>query len=229
MQEYIEPQMVRIIHPKPKKTMQIEMVHLPSGRFMMGEEGSQKEVIIDYEFEIGKYPVIFDEYDLYCDDMNIDKPDDKGWGRGERPVINVSWEDANRFCKWLSEKSGDNYRLPTEIEWEYACRAGGTTKWSFGNDKRDLSKYAWYYKNGNGSTHLVKGKKPNKWNLYDMHGNVWEWCEDSIIVGDLQVKKVLRGGSWANTDYNTYSSYRYFEKKSNKDYRIGFRILRTLP
>ena len=220
--------------------MQIAMVHLPSGRFMMGEEGSQKEVIIDYEFEIGKYPVIFDEYDLYCDDMNIDKPDDKGWGRGERPVINVSWEDANRFCKWLSEKSGKEYRLPTEAEWEYACRAGSTTRWSFGDDESELEKYAWYKKNSDGKTHLVGLTMSNDWGIHDMHGNVWEWCQDDWVDSYKKTpkdgtahykgnRKVLRGGSWYDDAGITRSAIRLGSDLDSCISGIGFRLLRTLP
>ena len=94
MAKFIKPQMVKIIHQTPHKSITIEMVHLPKGRFMMGEGSEQREVIVDYEFEIGKYPVTFEEYDMFCEDTNKEKPSAEGWGRDRRPVINVSWHDA---------------------------------------------------------------------------------------------------------------------------------------
>ena len=224
--KFIEPQMVKIIHQKLDNVMTIEMVHLPKGRFMMGEGSEQREVIIDYEFEIGKYPVTFEEYDMFCEDTNRDKPNDENWGRDRRPVINVSWYDAVAFCEWLSEKSNQNYRLPTEIEWEYACRAGTTTKWSFGDDENELDKYAWYYNNSNETTHLVGEKKPNNWGLHDMHGNVFEWCEGG------QNKdynwELIRGGSWSFQDSLSRSAYRYSRKSDIPNIDGGFRILRDI-
>ena len=227
MSNFIEPEMVKIIHQKPEKSMSIEMVHLPKGKFVFGEGSDAKKVVIDYEFEIGKYQVTFDEYDIYCEDENKDKADDRGWGRGKRPVINVSWHDANDYCKWLNKKSKQNYRLPTEKEWEYACRAGTETKWSFGDDEKQLDKYAWYDDNSNGRTHLVGEKLPNPWGLYDMHGNVWEWCEDWYDKDEKW--KVVRGGSWFLYAYNTRCAYRSYWTPTSRFDIMGFRILRTLP
>ena len=222
--KFIEPEMVRIIHQKPEKSMTISMVHLPKGKFMFGEGSEAREVSIDYEFEMGKFPVTIEEYDMYCEDTNVEKPSDEGGGRGKRPVKNVNWHDAVAFCEWLSKKSSQNYRLPTEIEWEYACRAGTTTKWSFGDDEKELGKYAWYRDNSNGKAHIVGGKKPNPWGLFDMHGNVWEFCEDWYDE-DRDIK-VVRGGSWFNDDYHTYSAL-WDYPIYRRDCR-GFRLLRTL-
>ncbi|NQT52870.1 formylglycine-generating enzyme family protein [bacterium] len=101
-----------------------------------------------------------------------------GWGTGKQPAIGVSWLNAVNFCRWLSQKTGKKYRLPTEAEWEYACRAGTTTAYSFGEDDSDIDDYAWYEDNADEQAHPVGEKKPNPWGLYDMHGNVKEWCHD---------------------------------------------------
>ena len=96
------------------------------------------------------------------------------------PVVEVTWNDAVRFCPWLSRKEGKTYELPTEAEWEYACRAGTKTAYSFGDDLMRLDDYAWYDGNSGGHTHPVGQKKPNSWGLYDMAGNVWQWCARRI-------------------------------------------------
>ena len=223
----IKPKMVKIIHKKPKKTLKIKMIRVPLGK-------------LTYQFEIGKYPVTFEEYDMFCEDTNREKPKDEGWGRGKRPVINVSWDDAMAFCEWLSKKSGDNYILPTELEWEYACRAGTDTQWSFGNDEKELDKYAWYDKNSNNKTHEIGEKKSNQWGLYDMHGNVCEWTyttkgEDikvirrSSDIDKIDLSKIVRGGSYFFNANKTSSAYRDWNNPYILSYNfVGFRIIRTL-
>lgn len=96
----------------------------------------------------------------------------------DEPVVAVSWHEANAFCKWLSKKEGRIYRLPSEAEWEYACRAGSADRFCFGNDERRLADYAWFARNSKKQASAVAGRKPNAWGLYDMHGNVQEWCLD---------------------------------------------------
>jgi formylglycine-generating enzyme required for sulfatase activity len=225
-------------------TLAPEMIVLPAGEFMMGDDNghdSEKpahKVTIAQPFAIGKYQVTFDNYDKYCEATGAEKPSDRGWGRGKRPVINVSWEDTQKYCQWLSEQTGRHYRLPTEAEWEYACRAGSTTKWYFGDDKSQLENYAWYGENSGGKTHPVGEKKPNKFGLYDMHGNVWEWCEDSWhenyngapIDGSAwkkynENKSLLRGGSWVSNANVCRSADRNRNYQDDRSSNGGVRLV----
>ena len=231
-----------------KKDFEPEMVRISAGSFTMGsnngddDEKPPHRVTINYDFEIGKYEVTFEEYDYFCEQTGQKKPNDAGWGRGQRPIINVSWNDAKAYAKWLSQKTGKNYRLPTEAEWEYAARAGTTSKWSFGNSEGSLKNYAWYSNNSDRKTHPVGRKQPNPWGLYDVHGNVWEWCEDWYVdnynstprdgsantTKDKNIK-VLRGGSWINNPDITRSANRDGDYPTYRNYNIGFRLQRTLP
>ncbi|MGB5834074.1 MAG: formylglycine-generating enzyme family protein, partial [Thiohalocapsa sp.] len=160
------------------------MVWLPGGLFTMGQDDGPYDdekpahpVRID-AFSIGRFPITFDEYDRFCTATGCDQPSDEGWGRDRRPVTNIRWEEAQAYCAWLSQQTGEHYRLATEAEWEYACRAGNQTRWSFGDDETQLVDHAWYEDNAEGKTHPVGEKAPNAWHLHDMHGNCWEWCSD---------------------------------------------------
>jgi len=224
-----------------------DMIRIERGSFIMGSNRDKYEkpshkVTIKYDFEIGKYAITFDEYDVYCEDTGERKPSDNGWGRGKRPVINVSWNDAKAYTQWLSQKTGKNYRLPTEAEWEFVARAGTTIKWSFGDNESDLVKYAWYNENSNSKTHQVGTKKANPWGVYDMYGNVWEWCEDWYLdsynsmpndgsANHSQNKdaKVLRGGSWDSFSFDSRSACRNYWNPTYRYDDSGFRLLRTLP
>ena len=146
----------------------------------------------------------------------------QGMDTSNFPVEKVSWDDAVEFCKKLSAKEGQTYRLPTEAEWEYACRAGSKTRYCFGDDESLLGEYAWFgEQRSEGGTHPVGEKKPNAWGLYDMHGNVWEWCQDWYDE-DYYAKspkddptgpatgsyRVDRGGGWSSLAWSCRSSYR---------------------
>ena len=160
----------------------------------------------------------------------------------DHPVTNVTWNDAVAMAKWLSEKEGVRYRLPTEAEWEYAARAGTSTRYSFGDDERQLDRYAWHGGDfQTGGHHSVGTKQPNPWGLHDVHGNVWEWVQDWYDADyyarspavDPQgpqwgTRRVVRGGSW----HATATSWRTaFRRDYEPDYRgisIGLRLVRTV-
>ena len=203
----------------------MEFVLIPAGEFVMGSpdrdanvfdrEKPAHRVRISQPFYLGKYPVTQAQWQAVMgDDVSRVEAD-------ARPASLVSWEDAQVFMQklYLSEEA-HAYRLPTEAEWEYACRAGAETRYHFGDDVAQLDDYAWYSNNAEGRTHPVGQKQPNGWDLYDMHGNVWEWCED--WYGPYAAKsgvdpagpeagehRVLRGGAWINYGRHVRSAFRY--------------------
>jgi formylglycine-generating enzyme required for sulfatase activity len=153
-----------------------ELAVISPGTFMMGDEDGQHEVRIAHRFAVGRYPVTFEEYDRFAAETGRGQPKDQKWGRGRRPVINVSWNDAKDYVAWLSQQTNQPYRLLSEAEWEYACRAGTTTRYSWGNDPPTPEQAN--FMGDIGKTTEVGSYPPNPWGLYDMHGNVWEWVED---------------------------------------------------
>ncbi len=219
----------------------MSFVSIPAGTFTMGEGSAAHQVTLTKAFEIGVYEVTQEQYEQV---MGTNPSNFKG---PQNPVETVSWDDAVAFCRKLSEmpaekKAGYVYRLPTEAEWEYACRAGTTTVYSFGDSESDLGYYAWYDDHfGNptaGTTHPVGGKKPNAWGLYDMHGNIYEWCQDwygdypSGPVTDPTGAasgsyRVYRGGSWYHFSDFCRSANRYRYAPVNRINIIGFRVLRS--
>ena len=156
------------------------------------------------------------------------------------PVENISWNGAQEFILKLNQKeSGAKYRLPTEAEWEYACRAGNKGRFCFGDEEARLGEYAWYSGNSGGKTHPVGQKKPNTWGLYDMHGNVWEWCQDwygdystSQVTDPTGPKagegRVFRGGSWGIYAKHVRSASRNGRRPGYRHYYLGFRVARYL-
>jgi len=156
-----------------------------------------------------------------------------------QPVANVSWKDAVTFCEWLSKREGRSYRLPTEAEWEYACRAGAASAYCFGDDVKRLSEFAWFKENSGYRTHPVAKLKPNAWGLYDMHGNVWEWCADWLApysgedpseisrVGNPPVRtfKVIRGGCILCGPAGCRNAMRGSAKPGRRAGTLGFRVV----
>ena len=207
---------------------------IPTGTFLMGESEVAHEVTLTKPFKMGVHEVTQTQYERL---MGVNPSHFKG---ADNPVHRVSWNDAVEFCRKLSElpsekAAGNVYRLPTEAEWEYACRAGTNTKYSFGDDASDLEQYAWYDENSGKETHALGGKQPNAWGLYDMHGNVWEWCQD--VHGDYPsgavtnptgaasgMFRVSRGGSWGYPAGYCRSAYRFRDYPTDRSYYIGFRV-----
>jgi len=227
-----------------------EMVVIPPGQFKMGDlwgDGGEFDkpvhpVHIPKPFALGRYPVTFDEYETFAAATGGELPGDAEWGRGRRPVINVSWEDAVAYAAWFSKQTGKRYRLPSEAEWEYAARSGGKEeKWAGTATERELGDYAWYGENSGRKTHPVGEKKPNGLWLYDMSGNVWEWVQDnwhdsyegapddgSAWESGHSGPRVIRGGSWFVEPGLVRAAIRFRGTPDIRFDGIGFRLAQDL-
>ncbi len=246
-----------------------EMVVVPAGSFMMGSpesekgrfdtEGPRHRVTIGSPFAVGVYEVMFAEWDacVAAGGCGGYRPEDEGWGRGSRPVIDVSWEDAREYVRWLSRETGEEYRLLTDAEWEYVARAGTTTarywgeretgqcRYGNGADAAALAEYPdWTTvscSDGYIRTAPVGLFEPNGFGLYDVLGNVWEWTQDcwngsysgapadgsAWSSGDCSVR-VLRGGSWGGSPRALRSANRIRDTAGSRSYYSGFRVARTI-
>jgi formylglycine-generating enzyme required for sulfatase activity len=226
-----------------KNSIGMKFVLNPSGSFTMGsppwgaersDDEKQHEVTISKPFYLQSTVVTQSQWQ----EVMGDNPSEFKDCGDDCPVENVSWNDAQGFIKKLNEIEGvDNYRLPTEAEWEYACRAETNTEFSFGDEASELGEYAWYIDNSGDRTHPVGTKKPNAWGLYDMHGNVIEWCQDwyadypSNSVTDPKGPskgeyRVLRGGSWLINARRIRSADRFRNDPNYRYLGIGFRVAR---
>jgi formylglycine-generating enzyme required for sulfatase activity len=228
--------------------LKLEMVLIPAGEFMMGapesdrqaeyNEKPQHRVRITKPFYLGKYKVTQDQWEAIMGD-------NRSAFRGPKyPVNGVSCDDCQKFITKLNDKfrsRGGKYCLPTEAQWEYACRAGSTTQWCCGNDASKLSEYAWYEGNDEYAIHPVGLKKPNAWGLYDMHGDLWEWCSDTYDRRYYAVsptddpagpsfpgQRVLRGGSWYIGPNYARSSRRSWLGPTVGSFLHGFRLAMSL-
>jgi formylglycine-generating enzyme required for sulfatase activity len=253
-------------------TIGMKLVLIPAGEFLMGSPGLvraaysnqtlQHRVRITRPFYLGVHEVTQGQYRSVTG-----QSPSKFKGSDDLPVEQVSWNDAVAFCNRLSEQErlapyykvagteailrgedevtilgGEGYRLPTEAEWEYACRAGSTSRYCYGDDAASLGDYAWYFGNSDGGTSPVGQKRPNAFGLYDMHGNVFEWCwdkydegyygrsPDADPAGPSQSRgfvRVIRGGSWSNDANFVLSAYRDGTTPFNQHFKYGFRVARV--
>ena len=249
---FVTPPVKKHVNGSEPRIPSPQMVRISPGSFMMGGSGDESEAPIHKvqfakPFAIARYETTFDEYDRFAQATGRKLPNDEGWGRGQRPVINVSWDDAKAYAQWLSQQTGKRYRLPTESEWEYAARSDGKEDeiWAGTSDESQLKDYA-VYRNRMDRTEPVGSKKPNGLGLYDMSGNVQEWVEDcwhknykgapedgsvwlNANEGDCENGgRVIRGGSWWEQPANVRTSSRsryYFEA----EFAAGFRLAQDIP
>jgi len=231
------------------------MVKIPAGEFLLGspadepgrdDDERQHPVAIDELFSIGQFEVTFEEYDRFAQATGRKKPSDENWGRNRRPAIHVTWFDAMAYAEWLSEQTGQNYRLPTEAEWEYAARAGTTTPFSFGNTiSPEQANYDGQHSYNGGPTGVYRARTvpvgqfpPNAWGLHDMHGNVWEWTCSQYVKrygsAEQQCKNksyanalgVVRGGGWYFKPAMLRSANRHGLAPGQAQNFLGFRVVR---
>ena len=239
-----------IASPKKGTTDASTMVQINGGKFLMGDkdevDAPPHEVVVS-SFLIDKHLVTQEQF------QKVMGANPSRWKGDKNPVEQLRWSDAVRFCNKRSELEGlqpcydlktltcdfnaNGYRLPTEAEWEYACRAGTATAYFFGDSPAKLGEYAWFDKNSGGHPRPVGQKQPNPWGLYDMAGNVWEWCNDFYKVDYYQESprenprgpnegqnKVLRGGAWRFSAENCRVGYRYNESPGYSDVCFGYDI-----
>ena len=232
----------------PRATPQ--MVSIPAGSFSMGCGAPDTACLAAEQpvhtvkvngFRLSKFEITFDQYDAFATATGRARPDDKGWGRGNRPVMNVNWDDASAFVGWLAAQTGEPYRLPTEAEWEYAARAGSSTVYLWGNEIGfGLANCTGCGSNFDGDrTSPVGTFAANGFGLHDMHGNVWEWVQDcwqegyagapsdgAARLGGNCSSRVLRGGSWLNNPSYLRVAYRNWLSANLRDVNTGFRVAR---
>lgn len=236
-----------------------DMIVVPTGSFMLGSssnekgrsgnEGPQTRVRISKPFAISKTEITFEQYDRFAQETGRERPSDGGWGRRTRPVINVSWNDAEDYAKWLSKRTGKNYKLPSEAQWEYAAKAGGNTPFNTGGcispkqanydgdyGYRDCAKGV-----NRGKTMRAGSFSPNRFGLLDMHGNVWEWTDDcwnsshkrAPLNGGTRTSgscgnRVIKGGAWDSIPKDMRTSARSYSSIRDQKKNLGFRVIRVL-
>ena len=225
-----------------------ELIKVAGGTFTMGDEHGlgqddeqpTHEVTLS-DFYIGKTEVTVAQYRSYCRATGVSMPEEPNWGWSDNaPIVNISWHDAINYCDWLSEELDQNISLPTEAQWEYAARGGNQSKGYKYAAGRSMATAGWYKDNSDNKTHSVATKKPNELGLYDMSGNVWEWCLDwykadyytnspsknpkNTSKGDSKYR-VLRGGSCSDSAAYCRVAYREYDTPDSRFYGSGFRVV----
>jgi len=221
----------------------IKFVWVPPGEFVMGDdryadEAPSHRVRITKGFWLGRCEVTNAQFRRFCPDHDSGMYGGRDLDGDDQPVVMVNWYEANAFCEWLGEEAEGSFRLPTEAEWEYACRAGTQSRFSFGDTPDRMGEYAWYDQNSKHTSHPVGQKKENAWGLHDMHGNVFEWCADWAAKGystrnpsrdpkgpDAGEKRVLRGGGWAHFPEQCTVSSRFWAEPQFRQVFYGFRVV----
>jgi formylglycine-generating enzyme required for sulfatase activity len=239
----------------------LEMIHIPAGIFLMGspekekdrfgDEGPQHEVIVP-TFFMGRYPITQAQYEAVMGTTPATKYEADRFVALNKPVVGVSWKDAVTFCTALAQRTGRPYRLPSEAEWEYACRAGTTTPFYFGSTlTTEVANYDGNYTYGEGPTGEFRNaltsvdhfEVANSFGLSDLHGNIYEWCQDTWhdnyegaptdgsawVDGGYSDQKVIRGGSWNNIPRDCRSAYRLNLNADNRYNDFGFRVCCAAP
>ncbi|WP_020468670.1 bifunctional serine/threonine-protein kinase/formylglycine-generating enzyme family protein [Zavarzinella formosa] len=223
----------------------LNLVEQEGHKLFLRSESPEHEVEITKPFYLGATEVTVGQFRQFIEANPKYMPDDDRWNdpgfkqTNEHPVVWISWRDASEFCNWLSKKEGRKYRLPTEAEWEYACRAGTNTRYCYGDDEAQLDRHAWFINNSKFGTKPVAGKKSNNWGLFDMHGNAWEWCQDYHDFDYYQnspardpmgpedgMRYVKRGGAWCFGAVDARSAYR---SHTGGGCECGFRVLLVAP
>jgi len=226
------------------KDVKLELVLIPAGEFLMGSPDSDKDadaderpqhrVRITKPFYMGKYLMTQEQWEAVMGN-------NASYFKGPKNLVeDVSWDDCQQFLDKLNKRQGNpagKFVLPTEAQWEYACRAGSKTRYCIGDDASKLDEYAWYAKNSDEKTHPVGEKKPDVWGLYDMHGNVWEWCQDWYDDGYYAKSptddatgpatgsdRVDRGGSWRSIAGSCRSARRFGDRPGLRYDDLGFRV-----
>jgi len=249
---------ISISEASPNRKPGFEAVYVLGGVFTMGSTGGNTDEtptrsVTVSDFYLGKYEVTFEEYDQFCQKTGRKKPNNQGSVRGKKPAVNVKWLDAVAYCNWLSLSnnltpcysingknvtcnwSANGYRLPTEAEWEYAAKGGNKSNGYMYAGSDDLSSVAWYNNNSGSKTQPVGGKLANELALFDMSGNVWEWCwdwkgnYDSNAATDPKGPsrggvRVFRGGGWADNSFYCRTTVRYSGTPDHQSYSVGFRV-----
>jgi len=239
--------------------VKMEMVLVPAGSFIMGDDKSEPSpesteheirlaelekpahsVNITKPFYLGKYQVTQEQWEAVMTQKKQTRSDywnPSKFEGAKNPRECITWDNCQEFLGELAKISAQrgSFALPTEAQWEYACRAGSTTQYCFGDDETRLGDYAWYDANSDGKTHPVGQKKPNAFGLYDMHGNVWEWCEDWLDVYEAKAvtnptgpttgaARVARGGGWCRSAHLCHSALRYYFMPSYGSSLLGLRV-----